>query len=188
MIVHQDIRLLGQLDHGIYVDECSGIHPDVINEFYGTDGQVYERAEGETGAGQLSDEEIPQLIETGIEMQESDFNELEEYIEEAHKAKFDVENVSCPRHQSPFKTDDLEIVFSTAFEQVRNLNLIPSGYGLLPEEWEDMAYPSYEVIKMRHGKELWIALPDFIWRARAELWGQALDIIDRLVFLQDGSD
>jgi hypothetical protein len=54
----------------------------------------------------------------------------------------------------------------------------------LPEEWEDGEYPSYEIIRSgkRTGRGLRVALPDFIWRRRAELWGQALDIVNRLTY------
>jgi len=29
--------MLGQVQHGIYRDECSRIHPDNLNRFYGAD-------------------------------------------------------------------------------------------------------------------------------------------------------
>ncbi|KAJ7279925.1 hypothetical protein C8J57DRAFT_997915, partial [Mycena rebaudengoi] len=60
--------------------------------------------------------------------------------------------------------------------------VVPAGYGLLPEEWENGAYPTYEMLNSgrRSGKDLRIVLPDSVWRPRAELWGRALAILDHI--------
>ncbi|KAK7029110.1 hypothetical protein R3P38DRAFT_2368283, partial [Favolaschia claudopus] len=54
------------------------------------------------------------------------------------------------------------------------------GYGLLREEWEGEIYPAFEIIKSgrKGSKELRVALPDSIWRPRAELLGRALAFMD----------
>jgi hypothetical protein len=61
---------------------------------------------------------------------------------------------------------------------------------LIPDEWEDNEYPSVEIIRSgrRGGKELRVALPDFVWRPRAELWGQALDILSRITYMTENED
>ena len=42
--------------------------------------------------------------------------------------------------------------------------IIPPGYGMLPEEWEDREYPSIEVIRAGCSKnDIPVALPDDIW-------------------------
>lgn len=156
----------------------------MISEYYGTDGPIFERPAGETGAGYLPDEEVPQIGED-VELQENDWVDLENRIEEGQASNFHVEEIPVPKHYNPFDTEEDEIIFTTALQHVWELDIIPTGYGLLPTEWEDESYPTYEMIKLRQGKELRIALPDFIWRHRAELWGQALDIVDRLMFIRE---
>ncbi|KAF8054959.1 hypothetical protein FPV67DRAFT_1391983, partial [Lyophyllum atratum] len=46
-----DLRFIGQLEHGVYMDDCEGVHPDVINEFYGVHGPPGYRRRGQSGAG-----------------------------------------------------------------------------------------------------------------------------------------
>ena len=60
----------------------------------------------------------------------------------------------------------------------------------LTGEWEEDLYPSFEILRSgrRGGKELHIAMPDFIWRPREELWGQALDILNRLKHIRGGTE
>jgi hypothetical protein len=50
---------------------------------------------------------------------------------------------------------------------------------MLPEEWDESGYPVFETVKLgrRGGKELHIALPDEIWRPRAVVWCQALEVM-----------
>jgi len=50
------MRLLGQLEHGIYADDCNGLSVDEINSLYGTEGPLRKRHDGQTGAGHPSDE------------------------------------------------------------------------------------------------------------------------------------
>lgn len=47
---------MGQLEHGLYTDDCEGVHPDIIRQYYGTVGQPIHRAHYQTGAGHPSDE------------------------------------------------------------------------------------------------------------------------------------
>lgn len=46
----QDLQFLGQARHGVYKDECEGIHPDVIEKYYGIHGKAAHRPSGVTGA------------------------------------------------------------------------------------------------------------------------------------------
>lgn len=47
---------LGQVDHGVYED-CPGIHPDLLNRFYGVHGKPTQRQAYQTGAGHSADED-----------------------------------------------------------------------------------------------------------------------------------
>ncbi|KAJ7207543.1 hypothetical protein GGX14DRAFT_366075, partial [Mycena pura] len=178
-----DMFFLGRTMDGVYVDDCEGVHPDVISQYYGRHGPVRERAAGETGAGQLADETIP-MVEADQELDEDDYVGLEEQIEGAHESNFHHEAVAVPKHASPFSGEAAQ-VFEDALEQVQAANIVPAGYGLLENEWDEGVYPSFEILKSgrQSGKELRIALPDSIWRPRAILWGQALDVMNNVSYI-----
>lgn len=177
--------LLGQVQDGMYVDEHQGVHPDVLNQYYGVHGPRTERGPGETGAGQLPDEEVPgnPILE---DMDDEDWDDLDDRVEMAHADNFHHDPVPVPKHANPFDDEMLQ-----TFHQVRSVaeaqGVVPEGYGLLPTEWEGEGYPAYEILKSgrRGGKELRIALPDFIWRPRAEMWGRALDILNQLNYINE---
>lgn len=178
------MRLIGQVSHGIYVDDCTGVHPDVISEFYGIHGPIHERDIDETGAGHLGDEDVPSVEPNCLEMDDEDWGELEAGIETAQAPNFHHEAVGVPKHASPFTDKADEAIFRTALLRVQEFGLVPSGYGLLPDEWDDDTYPTHETINSgRRGlRGLHVNLPGTVWRPRAELWGQALDIVDRLTY------
>jgi hypothetical protein len=180
---------MGQVAHGVYVDDCEGIHPDVIDQYYGVHGTATERAPGETGAGHLPDEDVPTVEHGTMEMDEDDWQDLEDGITAAQASNFHHEPVAVPKHANPFADEHDMQLFQSALVKAHELNVVPSGYGLLPIEWDDDSYPTYEIIRTgRRGvKELRVALPDFIWRPRAESWGRALDILYHIIHLSDNS-
>lgn len=45
------------MTQGLYVDDCDGLHPDVISRYYGVYGEPVQRHHGQTGAGHPPDEE-----------------------------------------------------------------------------------------------------------------------------------
>ncbi|KAJ7728945.1 hypothetical protein DFH07DRAFT_757038, partial [Mycena maculata] len=110
--------------------------------------------------------------------------DLEEQVADAHESNFHHDAVSVPKHANPFSGEAVQ-VFEDALEQVCAANILPAGYGLLEDEWDDGTYPSFEILKsgQRGRKELRIALPDFIWRPRAILWGQALDVLNQVNYI-----
>ncbi|KAJ7508218.1 hypothetical protein B0H11DRAFT_1704667, partial [Mycena galericulata] len=179
--------MFGSAGYGVYVDDCEGVHPDVISRYYGVHGPVQlsvrERLAGQTGAGQLVDETIPD-VDPEQELDEDDWADLEEQVADAHESNFHHDAVSVPKHANPF-SGEASRVFEDALEQVCAANILPAGYGLLEDEWDDGAYPSFEILKSgrRGRKELRIALPDFIWRPRAILWGQALDVLNQVNYI-----
>lgn len=79
------------------------------------------------------------------------------------------------------------MVFAQVLGEISETGIIPAGYGIRPEEWEDGKYPSYEMIRSnRHGrKDLRVALPDGIWRPRAVLWVQALATMQQIQYMAD---
>ncbi|KAJ7092825.1 hypothetical protein B0H15DRAFT_776999, partial [Mycena belliarum] len=186
-----DMFLLGQLEGGVYTDDdhddCAGVHPDVIRELYGVHGPVTERIPGETGAGQLEDEDIPFLDETGLELDTEDWEDVIDQIETANEHQFHPQPVSVPKHSNPF-SDDTLAVFEESLAEAERLQVIPPGYGLQPQEWENGVYPAFEIIRSgrKGSKELRVALPDSIWRPRAEMWGRALAVLNQVTYMYEG--
>ncbi|KAJ7701590.1 hypothetical protein B0H17DRAFT_901081, partial [Mycena rosella] len=171
--------LLGQLEHGVYLDDCAGIHPDVIKELYGVHGAVVQRAPGETGAGQLDDEEVPSLAEDGLDLVVEDWEDMIDKIGATNEHHFHHEPVPVPKHDNPFSDETLQL-FDAALAEANHLRVIPPGYGLRQDEWENGTYPAFEIIKSgrKGSKELRVALPDFVWRPLAQMWGRALAVLD----------
>lgn len=187
---------MGQVEHGMYTeDDCIGVHPDVIDQYYGTSGTPLRRRRGQTGAGHPPDEE-PDEDDNDPDWQDADddsdsesdeesehsggHQDLEHRISAHHQSEFHHEPVGVPKHANPFGTPELQDAFDTAFEALQSSGQVPLGYGVLPEEWDEEGYPSFEILRSgrRGGKELRVALPDFIWRPRAELWVQALAVMN----------
>ncbi|KAJ6593136.1 hypothetical protein B0H19DRAFT_1204903 [Mycena capillaripes] len=181
----EDMCLLGQVHDGMYLDDCEGVHPDIIQRYYGTHGVERCRAPDKTGAGQLDDEDIS--APPSGSASESDVGYLEEQIEDAHAENFHHEAVPIPKHANPFDDNESMQLFYDTLEAAIQDSLVPEGYGLLPDEWDEDGYPTFEILKSgrRGSKQLWVALPDSIWRPRAQMWGRALYILDRITYLNE---
>lgn len=92
------------------------------------------------------------------------------------------EPVPVPDHRNPFSEDPtFEGYFFEALAEVRQEGIVPPGYGILPSEWAEEGYSPLEEIRLGRSKTLTVALPDDIWRPRAELWVQGLDVLTRLI-------
>jgi hypothetical protein len=172
--------LLGKLDNGVYLDDCAGVHPDIIADRYGVHGAVLQRANGETGAGRLDDEDVPRLAENLV-LEEEDWEDMIDEVGEANQHQFHHDPVAVPKHHNPFSDEDFPI-FESALAEANRLQVVPPGYGIQQDEWENDRYPAFEILRSgRKGtKELRVALPDSVWRPRAELWVRALAILDQL--------
>ncbi|KAJ7149101.1 hypothetical protein C8R46DRAFT_916476, partial [Mycena filopes] len=174
---------------GVYLDDCDGVDLDVIQRHYGTFGPVLRREPGQTGAGQLEDEDIP-LPPSDLDEEEDEGEDLEIQIEEAQTSasgRFPHEPVPVPKHENPFEDDESTGLFFDSLEEAIRCELVPPGYGLLPEEWGAEGYPTFEILKSgrRGGRELRVALPDAIWRPRAEMWGRALAILNQINYVNE---
>ncbi|KAK7016173.1 hypothetical protein R3P38DRAFT_3321557 [Favolaschia claudopus] len=179
----EEMCFMGRLQNSFYDEDCNGVHPNVLERYYGTHGRERQRAAGETGAGQLKDEEISNPP-SATGSQSDDTESLEERIAEAHEDNFHHEAVAVPKQANPFDDDDSMKLFYDTLEAAIQNNVVPHGYGLQSDEWGEDGYPSFEILKSgRHGsKRLRIALPDFVWRPRAEMWGRALAILDQITY------
>ncbi|KAJ7764540.1 hypothetical protein DFH07DRAFT_1016252 [Mycena maculata] len=180
-----DIRFLGQTTEGVYAtDPLHGIHPDAINRYYGVEGPRRRRARGVTGAGNASnDEGDPTDSDSESDPDLDPEEELENQIEadQAHNIRH--APVKVARHKSPFKEAEHEAAFIELLgEVVSEPDVLPEGYGVAEEEWEDEDYPETEIIKTgTNGKQLRIELPRVTWLSRAIQWAQALDLLTRVL-------
>ncbi|KAK7678905.1 hypothetical protein QCA50_018045 [Cerrena zonata] len=167
-----DLRLLGQTEHGVYVDEMEGVPVEELAEYYGVHGQARERRRGQTGAGHPQDEDD----DHGNSDHEFEGNSDDGTEEE------EAESVPVDESHPPFNEHYLNI-FRNALQQVRNEVIIPEEYGILENEWEENGYPTVETIQSgrRRRREITLGLPDNIWRPRAILWIQAVDIMTRIL-------
>lgn len=181
---------LGQVEGGVYVDDYENVHPSVLARYYGVHGAPTRRPAGQTGAGQLEDEDVPMpsFVNADSDDEDSDIEEgLEAQIEAAHAANFHHEPVPVPKHSEPFDDEDLMELFYNALDAANEGAMVPPGYGLLPQEWDDGIYPTFEILKSgrRGGKQLRVALPDSIWRPRAEMWGRALATLNQIRYMTE---
>ncbi|GLB45737.1 hypothetical protein LshimejAT787_2700070 [Lyophyllum shimeji] len=185
------LRFYGQLKHGLYKeDDCLGVHPEIINRYYGVHGRPTTRDAGQTGAGHanddvdVDDDDDDDVVNLDAVMMEDEdvWEDLEDRIAEEHDHNFNHAAIPVPKHSMPYRTEAGLNSFKTAVLALAEGGVIPSGYGLLPEEWDETGYPSVETIRSgrRGGKELSIDLPDEIWRPRAEQWVRALHIMDQI--------
>lgn len=149
------------------------IHPGVIQHYLGSTIQPLQSPQMSSSSDMYDQEweEIP--LET------SDLNTIASLIADEQAAQFLHEGAQVPQDHNPFSHPGAETVFAEALEEVQAIEYIPSGLGILEEEWDEDGYPELEVIHGRRGKkELTVVLPDFVWRPRAIRWCQALTVLN----------
>lgn len=142
----------------------------------GSHGKPLQRTSHSGTTGNLDDDGEDNL--SGPEI-----DNLETAITNNTSHNFNPEAVDVPEIASPFLTPADEQEFYAALAVLQNEQVIPAGYGLLPDEWDDHSYPTLEVLGSgrRGRREITVSLPEIIWRPRAELWGCAVDLLIRLL-------
>ncbi|KIJ63930.1 hypothetical protein HYDPIDRAFT_28831 [Hydnomerulius pinastri MD-312] len=97
------------------------------------------------------------------------------------------EPIDVPNISTPFQSIEGEEVFNLALKELRDLGIIPNGYGVGQSEWVNGSYPEIEIIKVGHGgKEYHVDLPFVIWWPRAVAWAQGLDVMTRICMVENG--
>jgi hypothetical protein len=169
---------MGQITNGVYKDDCEGVHPDTIDRYYGTRGPVKVRQSGQVGAGHPTDEDSN---DSNSDRDEDHIQDIVQQIEEDQTDQIRHEGVDVAQHRSPFTADEAA-AFARALKTVLDEDIVPSGYGILEEEWDEGVYPDVEVLKTRRkgGKVFVVSLAEPIWKARAKLWCQAVAILDQM--------
>ncbi|KIK52362.1 hypothetical protein GYMLUDRAFT_251303 [Collybiopsis luxurians FD-317 M1] len=174
------------LKHGIYnEDDCQGIDLELIKDFYGTTDCLPPRPPGHTGAGYLGDDEPDSDRNSSDEGDESDLDDLSqqiEYIASVGHSEFLPKPVKAPRASCPFTGDELHL-YEAGLSSAARQKILPPGYGICADEWEDDHYPAVEIIRSgrKGGKEISVQLPTFIWYPRGHLWVLALSIMERIL-------
>ncbi|KAJ7042188.1 hypothetical protein C8F04DRAFT_946252, partial [Mycena alexandri] len=162
-----DLRFLGQARLGRYRDDCEGVHPDTIAQYYGVHGK--RRAAGPAGAGHPPDEEADQVPAA-----------LDDQIALDQNPQIRHDAIDVPDHRNPFSEDTVsENTFFELLAAVMAEEIIPAGYGVLPAEWGEDNYPDVETLRAgkRGTTKIRVSLANPIWRQRAELWVQALKVL-----------
>lgn len=160
--------------------------PHDIAQYYGIHGPEHHRPSNHTGAGQLNDEDMSDMEVDGNrdEGTDEEWEEFEQQMGIEYLNNFLPTTVKVPRHSTPFTAAQQDI-FSQALAEVIASTVLPGGYGIQVEEWEDGENPSFEIIQSgrRGRKDLRVALPDNIWRPRAEIWVQGLHVMQQLTYM-----
>ena len=196
--------LNGILEHGTYLesnhqDDCTGLNLDQILQSYGVNGTVRQQEKGQTGAGHSSEDLIDIVSNPHIDSDDENDFEIDSerlksvfggkiaessHCDSVYDSEFNAEAVKVPRVVDPFSDSPLcREIFERSFGQVCQQKIIPSGYNILIDEWDDSdSYPSYWFIKSgrRGTRQLKVDLPDEIWHPRGEKWVQALDVYNHI--------
>ncbi|KAJ7869213.1 hypothetical protein B0H14DRAFT_2346163 [Mycena olivaceomarginata] len=166
----QDMCFIGQVREGVYVNDYDDVHPTVLQQYYGVHGKVARREPGATGAGQLDDEDIPIPSAENYEDEDSgseDGDDLGQQLEDAQAENFHHEPVPVPKHANPFPEDETMQLFHDTLSAAEEIGLIPPGYGLLPDEWEDGVYPA-----MKSSSQAVAVERRFVWLFRIPSGGR----------------
>lgn len=167
-----------------------GVHPDIIDRYYGVVGPDRERGSAQTGAGHPDSEDEDEEVLEPLSRHEGDEDEeLENQVEADQEHNIRHEPIRIARHQNPFQTDEKEAEFLSILAMVVRDDLVPIGYGVLVDEWDDDNYSELEIIKPgTKGKEIEVVLPREIWLPRATYWAQALDLMGHLIIDNEGGE
>ncbi|KAG1726809.1 uncharacterized protein EDB91DRAFT_1254183 [Suillus paluster] len=163
----QDMRLLGQASLGVYEDEFEGIHPAILQRYYGIHGRELVRGRNQTGAGHPNDE-----------LDESDEDSIIGRIERDQANDVQHDAVEVADGNTPFQNEEDENSFFEILEEVVMDGIVPEGYNL--QEGED-EYDENTTEHLRVGRQrenyVEVSLADPIWRTRSTLWAQAASVL-----------
>jgi hypothetical protein len=150
-------------------DDCEGIHPDTIQEYYGTTQAHVKRGVDQTGAGHPPEELDGDCMEIGlignvVQDQDSDIRH---------------NSIPTPDHEASLMAPEHLTLLSDCLAALKGgpddfLRSIADGVF----EWDPVA-----VMKVGHRrqKELVISLVDVAWERRALLWIAAIRVLDSLL-------
>ncbi|KIM50510.1 hypothetical protein SCLCIDRAFT_145279, partial [Scleroderma citrinum Foug A] len=124
-----DMRLLGQLEHGIYLQNEVTLHPDVTSYYHGLQQHMDQSNSGDT----ISDDDEWEDIADNSEMT-TGHSDLPSIIADDQASQFANDGAAVPMEISPFSTSNWEEVFKLALQQVQEIGHVPYGFGIQEEE------------------------------------------------------
>ena len=167
----QDLRFLRQTQLGIYSeDDCEGVHPDTIQEYYGTTQDCAEHQIGQTGAGHPPEELDDNCIEIGL------IND----VVQGQDSNIRHDSIPTANHEAPPMSPESLALFLDCLatlwdhDQGDLLHLAASR----PIMWDLMEVMRVGCLRQ---KELVISLVDAAWERRALLWLAATRILDSII-------
>lgn len=189
------MRLLHQLTTGVRPDDSEeNMDADLLQHFYGADGDLIHPHPGTSGAGTMAEDSLypPVLSANSTHDDESENPEglseqevttlgfIREQLASQQKNHIRHPPIKVPRHNNPFSSQEQEEMFWQAVQDATDEGYVPQGYGVCPDEWEESIYPEIEVIRSGNRKrgELEIMLPNSVWLPRATQWACALHVMD----------
>ncbi|KAG1763568.1 hypothetical protein EV702DRAFT_982759, partial [Suillus placidus] len=149
-------------------DDCEGIYPDIIEEYYGVHGHTATQRQHQTRAGHPMDEE-------DSDDDDEEPQNIVQSINDQQRDHIHHEAISVPLQRKPFVNDETHQQFSAVLTEVVAKYITPCHCRLTADEWEGSDYPTFETIPIdrQESKELHVSLAELIWFKRAKLWCQA---------------
>jgi hypothetical protein len=149
----------------MYQDDYDDVHPDLLNHFYGVCCQ--ERNTHQNDANPIENDK------------DSDLEELVHHIASGQEQHIRHDPFDLPDAHSPFTSANVQEVFKETLAQVCQAGYIPAGLGVREDEWEDVTYPGFEILKVGRMKDIVISFPMSMWLSHAVLFAQALEVLSR---------
>ncbi|KAL1675506.1 hypothetical protein EV122DRAFT_218387, partial [Schizophyllum commune] len=145
-----------------------GVHPDLLQEFYGVEGRRLRRQPGQTGAGH-SVKDVPAAL----------LDEIADQIAESQRSNIRHPPVRVPRHSPPFDEEIVATAFGPALETLTAEETLPAGMYIRSDEWDGEGYPDHGEISVGRGRSrtLRVPLPHDVWFPRAALWCRAVNLM-----------
>lgn len=184
--VHQDLRLLGQTEHGIYNDDCEGMHPHTIVRYYGVDATPGRHGQDSSSESSSNTDTRSEFHSHGSDHHSDTFehDDIEHAVAEDQERNIRHPPIPVPDAHCPFQDEDTYNMFQSVLTEALQLDGLPNGFGVTNEELGAEGYETQEILRIgkRGQKSLIVALPEHVWRPRTELWARALHVMSYFIY------
>ena len=133
---------MGQIEHGVYIDDMEGVDPDTISRYYENNDQAQEDQTASSRNTHSSHSGSESESATSEDHNGALIAERQSRLAQNFNSE---DSVQVPSSESPFTEEDLE-AFRLALSAVNMAGFVPNGYGLLEDEWESGSYPTVETL------------------------------------------